>query len=57
MFQDDVRSQKVPPYQMTYEASGLNKDEKYEFWVTASTNIGEGRPSKPVVLTPNNKGD
>nr|XP_024214188.1 Down syndrome cell adhesion molecule-like protein Dscam2 isoform X37 [Halyomorpha halys] len=52
---DDVRSQKIPPYQMTYEASGLNKDEKYEFWVTASTNIGEGRPSKPVILTPNNK--
>lgn len=46
----------MPPSQMTYEASGLKNDGKYEFWVTASTNIGEGQPSKPVVLSPNSEG-
>lgn len=46
----------MPPFQMTYEASGLNKDGKYEFWVTASTNIGEGQTSKSVILSPSSKG-
>ncbi|XP_014244427.1 Down syndrome cell adhesion molecule-like protein Dscam2 isoform X3 [Cimex lectularius] len=49
------KSQKMPAFQMTYEASGLNKDGKYEFWVTASTNIGEGQPSKSVILSPSVK--
>ncbi|KAF6210674.1 hypothetical protein GE061_013781 [Apolygus lucorum] len=52
---ESPRSQKMPPSQMTYEASGLKNDGKYEFWVTASTNIGEGQPSKPVVLSPNSQ--
>ncbi|XP_073989889.1 Down syndrome cell adhesion molecule 1 isoform X41 [Rhodnius prolixus] len=52
---EEPKSQKMPPFQMTYEASGLNKEGKYEFWVTASTNIGEGQPSKTVVLTPSLK--
>uniref|UniRef100_A0A146KTM2 Down syndrome cell adhesion molecule-like protein Dscam2 n=1 Tax=Lygus hesperus TaxID=30085 RepID=A0A146KTM2_LYGHE len=52
---ESPRSQKMPPSQMTYEASGLKNDGKYEFWVTASTNIGEGQPSKPVVLSPNSE--
>lgn len=57
ILQEEPKSQKMPPFQMTYEASGLNKEGKYEFWVTASTNIGEGQPSKTVVLTPSLKGN
>lgn len=40
---------------MSYEASGLDKKERYEFWVTASTNIGEGQPSKSVTISPSNR--
>ncbi|XP_049833932.1 Down syndrome cell adhesion molecule-like protein Dscam2 isoform X19 [Schistocerca gregaria] len=50
--EEEPKSQKVPQYQMSYEASGLKKKERYEFWVTASTIIGEGQPSKPVSLSP-----
>ncbi|KAK0074495.1 hypothetical protein PV326_012404 [Microctonus aethiopoides] len=46
-------SQKVPSNQLTYEAAGLDKQRRYEFWVTASTNIGEGEASKIVTLAPN----
>lgn len=37
---------------MNYEASGLKKKERYNFWVTASTNVGEGEPSKTVTIAP-----
>jgi hypothetical protein len=40
---------------MTYEASGLKKKQNYIFYVTASTNIGEGQPSKNVTLSPSNR--
>ncbi|XP_057326095.1 cell adhesion molecule Dscam2 isoform X34 [Microplitis mediator] len=46
-------SQKVPPNQLTYEAKGLDKQRRYDFWVAASTNIGEGEASKIVSLAPN----
>ncbi|XP_020284782.1 Down syndrome cell adhesion molecule-like protein Dscam2 isoform X11 [Pseudomyrmex gracilis] len=49
---EEPTSQKVPPNQLTHEASGLDKQLKYEFWVTASTNIGEGEASKIVTLSP-----
>ncbi|XP_059477720.1 cell adhesion molecule Dscam2 isoform X24 [Neocloeon triangulifer] len=49
------KSQKVPPFQMSYEASGLKKKTGYEFWVTASTNIGEGQQSKSVILAPSTR--
>jgi hypothetical protein len=42
---------------MSYEASGLKMGWKYEFWVTASTIIGEGQPSKYVAISPSNKGN
>ncbi|KAG8223601.1 hypothetical protein J437_LFUL004125, partial [Ladona fulva] len=51
----EPKSQKVPQYQMSYEATGLKKKEHYEFWVTASTNIGEGQPSKSVTLSPSSR--
>ncbi|KAH0947632.1 hypothetical protein HN011_008031 [Eciton burchellii] len=49
---EEPSSQKVPPNQLTHEASGLDKQRRYEFWVTASTNIGEGEASKIVTLGP-----
>lgn len=49
----DPQSQKVPADQMRYEANGLEKNKAYEFWVTASTVIGEGQPSKSVVVMTN----
>lgn len=50
-------SQKVPPNQFTYEATNLDKQRRYEFWVTASTNIGEGEASKIATLAPNIRGN
>ncbi|KAG7213705.1 hypothetical protein KM043_002942 [Ampulex compressa] len=49
---EEATSQKVPPNQLTHEASGLDKQRRYDFWVTASTNIGEGQASKIVTLAP-----
>ncbi|XP_021929576.1 Down syndrome cell adhesion molecule-like protein Dscam2 isoform X2 [Zootermopsis nevadensis] len=52
---EEPKGTKVPPFQMSFEASDLKKKERYEFWVTASTIIGEGQPSKPVSLSPSNR--
>ncbi|XP_017797231.1 PREDICTED: Down syndrome cell adhesion molecule-like protein Dscam2 [Habropoda laboriosa] len=49
---EEPTSQKVPPNQLTHEASGLDNQHRYDFWVTASTNIGEGEASKIVALAP-----
>ncbi|XP_061930189.1 cell adhesion molecule Dscam2 isoform X39 [Apis cerana] len=49
---EEPSSQKVPPNQLTHEASELDKTRRYDFWVTASTNIGEGEASKIVALAP-----
>ncbi|XP_076672501.1 Down syndrome cell adhesion molecule 1 isoform X7 [Andrena cerasifolii] len=49
---EEPTSQKVPPNQLTHEASGLDKQHRYDFWVAASTNIGEGEASKIVALAP-----
>lgn len=51
----EPKTQKIPPYQMSYEASNLEKDKQFEFWVTASTNIGEGQPSKSIIAMPSDK--
>lgn len=53
---EEPTSQKVPPNQLTHEASGLDKQRRYDFWVTASTNIGEGEASKIVALAPSVRG-
>lgn len=52
LFQEDARSQKVSSTQLNYEATGLKKKERYNFWVTASTSVGEGEPSKTVTVAP-----
>lgn len=53
--ESEVKSHKVPPYQMSYEASSLDKNKPFEFWVTANTNIGEGQASKSIVAMPSDK--
>lgn len=53
---EEPTSQKVPPNQLTHEASELDKTRRYDFWVTASTNIGEGEASKIVALAPSVRG-
>lgn len=51
----EPKKEKVPPYQMSYEAGGLDQNKPYEFWVTGSTNIGEGQASKSIIAIPNDK--
>nr|XP_029721314.1 Down syndrome cell adhesion molecule-like protein Dscam2 isoform X33 [Aedes albopictus] len=51
----EPKSHKVPSYQMSYEASGLEKNQQYDFWVTASTTIGEGQRSKTLSAMPSDK--
>ncbi|XP_037949176.1 Down syndrome cell adhesion molecule-like protein Dscam2 [Teleopsis dalmanni] len=51
----EAKSQKIPHYQMSFEATELEKNKPYEFWVTASTNIGEGQPSKSIVAMPSDQ--
>ncbi|XP_035901259.1 Down syndrome cell adhesion molecule-like protein Dscam2 isoform X43 [Anopheles stephensi] len=51
----EPKSYKVPSFQINYEASGLEKNQKYEFWVTASTTIGEGQSSKTLSAMPSDK--
>ncbi|XP_025423992.1 Down syndrome cell adhesion molecule-like protein Dscam2 isoform X3 [Sipha flava] len=36
----------LPSHHLTYEAKGLQPHLEYQFWVTASTKIGEGQSSK-----------
>lgn len=54
--QAETKIEKVSPLQMNYEAKNLKKQEQYEFWVTASTNVGEGQPSKTLTVAPNSRG-
>lgn len=51
----EPKSQKISQYQMSYEATDLEKNKPYEFWVTASTNIGEGQQSKSIVAMPSDQ--
>ncbi|ALC40438.1 Dscam, partial [Drosophila busckii] len=51
----ETKTQKVPHYQMSYEATELEKNKPYEFWVTASTTIGEGQQSKSIVAMPSDQ--
>lgn len=53
--ESEATSQKIPSFQTTYEISGLKRKERYEFWVTAHTAIGEGQPSKSATTSPSNK--
>jgi len=36
----------LPSHHLTYETKGLQPHLEYQYWVTASTKIGEGQSSK-----------
>ncbi|XP_046991954.1 Down syndrome cell adhesion molecule-like protein Dscam2 [Schistocerca americana] len=38
-----------------HEVRGLRELEQFEFWVTASTSVGEGESPKPVTQAPNSR--
>ncbi|XP_039965640.1 Down syndrome cell adhesion molecule-like protein Dscam2 isoform X1 [Bactrocera tryoni] len=42
-------------YPVTYEARGLAENQMYEFWVSASTSVGEGEPTSVVAQTTNTR--
>ncbi|XP_068213179.1 cell adhesion molecule Dscam2-like isoform X2 [Palaemon carinicauda] len=44
----------LPPQTKWLEVNDLMPQNRYEFWVTASTRVGEGPPSPAVSATPSN---
>jgi len=42
---------------VTFEARGLNENQLYEFWVSATTSIGEGEPTAVVSQATNTRGN
>lgn len=42
-------------YPVTFEARNLVENQKYDFWVTASTSVGEGEPTSLVTQTTNTR--
>lgn len=49
--------QSVSGQQTVYEAKGIQPGVEYQFWVTASTKIGEGQSSKVVTQIASTRGD
>lgn len=43
-------------YPVTYESRGLIENQMYEFWVSASTSVGEGEPTPVVAEATNTRG-
>lgn len=48
----DVRKFTTPAEENLLEISGLKQEYRYEFWVTASTSVGEGKATKSVIQRP-----
>lgn len=42
-------------YPVTFETRNLLENQKYDFWVTASTSVGEGEPTTVVTQTTNTR--
>lgn len=42
-------------YPVTFEARNLVENQKYDFWVTASTSTGEGEPTSLVTQSTNTR--
>lgn len=40
------------PQQLFYEAKGLSENQRYEFWITANTRVGEGESTRVVSQKP-----
>lgn len=52
-------SRTVPHYstsQLQYQLPGLKRSQIYEFWITASTRVGEGTSTPVARLRPSEKG-
>ncbi|XP_024084690.1 Down syndrome cell adhesion molecule-like protein Dscam2 [Cimex lectularius] len=45
----------IPAVHNSYEAKGLQHHVEYQFWVTASTRVGEGPSSRVVAQVPSNR--
>lgn len=45
----------LPPSSNFFEATGLQQHVEYQFWVTASTRVGEGLSSKVASQIPNSR--
>ncbi|KAG8307164.1 hypothetical protein J6590_030102 [Homalodisca vitripennis] len=45
----------LPSQHMSYEAKGLQPHVEYQFWVTASTRVGEGQSSRVVAQVPTSR--
>lgn len=43
-------------YPVTHEARSLAENQMYEFWVSASTSVGEGEPTSVVAQATNTRG-
>ena len=54
--QGEAVSHKLSAFQLNYEATDMKKKERYSFWVTASTNVGEGDASQVVSIAPGTRG-
>lgn len=39
-----------------YECRRLKEFQRYDFWVSASTSVGEGEPSKKITKSPMSRG-
>ena len=47
----------LPSQHTSFEAKGLQQHVEYQFWVTASTRVGEGQSSKVVAQVPTSRGN
>lgn len=45
----------LPSQQLSYEAKGLQSHIEYQFWVTASTRVGEGKSSRVAAQITSNR--
>lgn len=54
---DDKNTDKksVPSQQLQFEVKGLQAFTEYQFWVTAVTRVGEGKPSRIVTQVTSNR--
>lgn len=56
-FQEVIKEVVFGDRDPTFEARRLKEYTSYEFWVTASTRVGEGQPSAKVTQSPVLRGD
>lgn len=47
----DTKRHVISPFQLYYEALRLNRERRYEFWVTASTLVGESEATRVLSQT------